>query len=361
MKRRDFVSWASVAAAGVMTSGAGVSRAADAGRRIKIGQIGTAHGHARGKMETMRGQADLFEVVGIVEADAGQRASVEGEKAYAGLNWMSEEELFAVPGIEAVAVETAVRDLVPTARRVVGAGLHVHLDKPAGDSMSAFRELLEAAEAKEVVVQLGYMLRYNPVFQLMYEAVAAGWIGEVMEIDCMMGKLAPEEMREELSEFSGGGMFELGGHLIDSIVYLMGKPEKVTPFLKRTMPERDEFADNGLAVLEWPKATAAVRVNMRDPFGFPRRRFQVAGVLGALEIMPMESGKATLSLKAAHGDYAEGVQAIQLAREGGRFDGEFRDFAAVIRGERSLAWVAAHDLAVHETLLRASGMPINPS
>ncbi len=328
-------------------------------QRIKIGQIGTTHGHASGKMVTMRGQIDVFEVVGIVEPDAARHAIAKGNKAYAGLKWTSEAELFGLPGLEAVAIETAVRDLVPTARRAVDAGLHVHLDKPAGASLPEFRELLEAAESKGVVVQLGYMLRYNPAFQLMYRAIEDDWIGEIMEMDAMMGKMAPAAMRDTQREFAGGGMFELGGHLIDSMVHLLGKPEAVTPFLKRTKPERDKFADNCLAVLEWPKATATVRVNLRDPFGFPRRRFQIAGDQGALEIMQLESGDVTLSLKEGKGEFEKGTQQVKLKREGGRYDEEFRDLSRGIRGHKNLAWDAVHDLAVHETLLRASGMEVD--
>ena len=54
--------------------------------------------------------------------------------------------------------------------------------------------------------------------------------------------------------------------------------------------------------------------------------------------------------------YAKGEQAISLPRRGGRFDAEFIDLARVVRGEKSLAWNASHDLAVHETVLRASGV-----
>ncbi|MCP4512986.1 MAG: gfo/Idh/MocA family oxidoreductase, partial [Fuerstiella sp.] len=40
--------------------------------KIKVGQIGTKHAHASGKMATFRRFPDLFEVVGVVEADDSQ-------------------------------------------------------------------------------------------------------------------------------------------------------------------------------------------------------------------------------------------------------------------------------------------------
>ena len=42
----------------------------------------------------------------------------------------------------------------------------------------------------------------------------------------------------------------------------------------------------------------------------------------------------------------------------GRYDGDFEDLAKVIRGEKALEFSPAHDLAVHETILRASGLPV---
>jgi hypothetical protein len=32
------------------------------------------------------------------------------------------------------------------------------------------------------------------------------------------------------------------------------------------------------------------------------------------------------------------------------------DLAKIVRGEKKLAWDAAHDIAVHETLLRSAGV-----
>jgi hypothetical protein len=40
----------------------------------------------------------------------------------------------------------------------------------------------------------------------------------------------------------------------------------------------------------------------------------------------------------------------------GRYDAEFVDLARVACGEKALAWGAAHDIAVHETTLRAAGL-----
>jgi predicted dehydrogenase len=322
--------------------------------KIRIGQIGTRHAHASGKIKAIRDQSDVYELVGVVEADSRRRRELSKTNAYRGVNWMTEQELLGTKGLQAVAVETEVSELVETGIRCVQAGKHIHLDKPGGDTLPLFRELLEKAEASERIVQMGYMLRYNRAFQFMYHAVQDGWLGRIMEIDCMMGKLANEDTRKAIGRYPGGGMFELAGHVIDSIIHMLGKPRSVTPFTHRT--QSDGIADNQLAVLDFESATATVRINHRDPFGSPRRRFQIAGDKGAVEIQQMESGDVTLYLDEPRGAYKKGVQKIALGKDG-RYDGEFADLARVLRGEKTFDWSYRHDLDVQEALLLASGMP----
>lgn len=353
MNRRDFL----FSSAGAFLASSTMAQHTSTKPKIRIGQIGTRHAHAAGKIEAIRNQPDTYEFIGVVEPDQAQRAALSTHRSYQGVAWLSEKELLDYPKLQAVAVETAVKDLVPTAFRAVEAGLHIHLDKPAGDSLPLFRDLLQEAETAQRIVQMGYMLRYNPAFQFMYSAVNDGWLGTIMEVDCMMGKLGSPKTRAEIGQFSGGGMFELGGHVIDSIVYLLGKPESVTPFTRRT--QSDGVADNQLAVLGFPRATATIRINHNDPFGSPRRRFQISGTKGTLEIQQLESGRFTLYLDQPRGEYSKGRQVVQLPGLGGRYDGEFTDMAQVIRGEKKFDWSYSHDLNTQETLLLASEMSIS--
>jgi hypothetical protein len=68
--------------------------AASGSSTLRIGQIGTEHAHAAGKMTALRSLTELWEVVGVT-----------GPKGYEGVKSMSVEELLAVPDLKAVAVE----------------------------------------------------------------------------------------------------------------------------------------------------------------------------------------------------------------------------------------------------------------
>jgi len=350
MFRRDFLAASLMAAC----APAGFA-AAPSPERIRIGQIGTAHGHAAGKMSTLRKLDDHFEVVGIVEPDPGKRAAAETQKPYSGLRWMSEAELLATPGLRAVAVETDVRDLLSTARRCVDAGLHIHLDKPPGESLPEFRDLLSAAAGKQVVVQMGYMFRYNPAFRFLYAAVREGWLGKVFEVHGVMSKQIGAGERKELALYRGGSMFELGCHLIDSLTTIMGRPDRVTPYSRATHPQQDSLVDNQLAVFEYPSATATIRSSLIEPFGSERRQFTVCGEEGTIEIAPLEPFQVRMALLKPRSGFSRGWQDVTLPKSTGRYDDELRALAKMIRGEIEPEWSSEHDLLVQRSVLEACG------
>lgn len=366
MLRRDFlarsVAVGLTAASAINTTGRAAAgdepsdAAANKSARIKIGQIGTGHSHAGGKLAAIRSLSDRWELVGVVEPDESRRARAAKSDIYSGVAWLDEESLLMMPDVKAVAIETPIPELCAAASRALAAGKHIHLDKPGALEHGEFVKMRRDAEMRRLTVQMGYMLRYNPAFTLLFRAAKEGWFGEILEIDCAMGKLAPTGMRKELAGIAGGGMFELACHVIDAALTVLGKPEKVHAFAKRSSPNVDSFADDQLAVLEYPKATVTVRCNHADPFGGPHRRFQVVGTKGAMEITPLESGRCTLRLSEPHEAYKKGEHTLALTVPKGRYDEEFIDLARVVRGEKPLPWSADHDIAVHETVLRAAGV-----
>lgn len=325
-------------------------------KMIRIAQIGTKHAHARGKYHTLLKFPDLFEVVGVVESDEKQRTEMESN-GYEGATWLTETQLFSTEGLKAVVVETEVSELVPTAQRCIESGFHVHLDKPAGASMSAFQQLHETADQAGLTIQMGYMFRYNPGFEFLFDAITNGWLGAITEVNGMIGKSAEDLLRLTIARFSGGGMFELGCHIIDPLVTILGPPEGVETFTFRSHPEKDNLADNQLAVFRYPTAVATIRSNHIDPH--KRRKFEVIGEKGAVIIDPLEPPIMKLSLNEKFGRFSEGYQRVDLTFQDGRFDGEFIDFAKVIRNEKKLRWDSSHDLAVHKAILQASEMEVD--
>jgi predicted dehydrogenase len=337
-----------------LAAGAAVARPAK--ERIKVGQIGVGHAHAT-KLGVYRTSPD-YEVVGVVEPDEGLRKAAENQPAYKGLKWLTRDELLKTPGLQAVLVETRVRDLLDNAEACVNAGMHVHIDKPAGESLPQFRRILKAAEAKKRVVQMGYMYRYNPAVVLLREFLANGWLGDVFEVHAVMSKVIGAAERKKLAEYKGGLLFELGCHVLDLVVGVLGAPSEVAAFHRHASALDDGLLDNMLAVLGYPKATATVKSSALEVEGGDRRHLVVCGTEGTFHIQPLDNPSARISLAKARGEYRKGTQDVKFPKYA-RYVDDAADMAKAIRGESTFGFPPRHDLAVQETLLRACGLPLD--
>jgi predicted dehydrogenase len=277
---------------------------------------------------------------------------------------MTSDELLAVPGLQAVAVETEEHVPLPTALRCIRAGKHIHLDKPCGESLPEFKRLLDEAEAKNLTVQVGYMYRNNPAVQFCIKAVKDGLIGNVVDLDASMGRYDGESYRRLIKTYKGGIPYILACHLIDLVVTLMGEPETIHPFLRRT--RTDGVLDNGLAVFEYSRERlATIRTSITEAQGFRRRHLTVMGDKGTIIIQPLESmggmsgGDLRLALEEDRGGFKKGVQTVDMPPPKDRYEDQWREFAAVLNGEMINPYTYEHDYIVHKCHLNACGLPLD--
>ncbi len=319
---------------------------------IKLGQIGIGHNHSEAKMKAARKFPDLFEIVGYAEENERWIEKRGANKGYEGLPRMSVEEVIAKS--DAILVESDVWDLTKYAQLCINAGKHIHMDKPASGTLDEYKQLLDTAEAKGLVIQLGYMYRYNPAVQKCFELVQEGKLGEIYSINAEMSTFHKPEYRKWLTNFGGGIMYILGSHLVDLIVYLLGKPEKVHSFLKHSGLDGIDLADNNLAVLEYEKALARVFVSSVEVNGFGRRQLMVSGSKGTVNICPLERPVTMTWSDTSIADATYEDRKILLPFEdhtaGGRYDEMMQDFYAYIVGEKKNPFTYAHEYAVQEVL-----------
>lgn len=338
--------------------------AADApNQRIKIGQIGIGHEHAAGKLDALKQLPDVYEIVGIVDDRHTTAARFAGDdlKPYEGLRWMTEEELFDTPGLQAVVVETPNSDLVPTALRCMERNLAMHMDKPGGEDLDLFAKLLDGCKERNLPFQMGYMFRNNPAVQLCQKAVREGWLGDIFQVHADMSHTyGGEAYQRYLSNFKGGIMFNLGCHHFDLIVSMLGRPEKITPFLKSTPGAVNGAKNNCLAVLEYPHAVASVRACGLVVGGINRRRFKICGSKGTIEWSPLErfDGKPLemqLSLLEGNEEYSAGSHVVNLGIKRNRYTDQLSELARIIRGGMKNPYTYEHDYLTQEVTLAAAG------
>jgi predicted dehydrogenase len=343
LNRRDFI-----AATATALAMSGLARGAEPARRIPIGFLGVSYSHGPDKLRLTQKSPD-WDLVGVCDDSAAGRQVVDR----LGIKRLSQAELFQ--RAEVVAVESDIRDHAAHALLALRAGKHVHLEKPAAATLTELQALITEARERKRLLQTGFMWRFNPGFRVLFEAVRRGWLGEVIQVRAFMGNNLAAARRPEWAEFKGGSMFEQGSHLVDAVVRLLGRPNSVTPFLRRHGQFADALNDNNVAVLQFERATAVISNTALQAAASPQRSFEVTGTNGSALLQPIEPPTLVVDLAQAAGPYQRGPQSVPLpAYE--RYAADFRELAATVRGEASLSVSLDEELLVGETILRACGM-----
>ncbi|MFA6243900.1 MAG: Gfo/Idh/MocA family oxidoreductase [Candidatus Hydrogenedentales bacterium] len=350
MNRREFLKVSAIIPAALSLT----SAVHAAPSRIRCGILGIDHAHGIDIFNVLSKSGDI-ELAGICEPDEEVRKQYEAMPRLKDVPWLSLDELLGDSALQMVAVESAVPRLLSLARAAVDAGKHIHLDKPAGASLDTFRSLLDEAAKRKLLVQMGYMFRYNPGFDFVRRAVKEGWLGDIYAIHGSMCTDLPPDKRKRIAVYPGGMMLELGCHLMDIVLLLLGPPSKVTPFIRHDGPHDDALVDNALAVLEYPRAMVTIESAAMEPNAFSTRRFKVSGTNGSIVLAPLEPPAAHLSLRNDVAEYKKGAHDITFP-DLERHVLDFADLAACIRGEREFSYSKEHDYAMQKTLLQASGM-----
>ncbi len=332
--------------------------------KIKIGQIGAEHDHAGDIIRSLKRLPDVFEIVGFAVPEGEKNCH---EKSFEGVPQMSVEELLAVPGLQAVTIETYELNLTKYARLALDRGLAVHMDKPGGSKLSEFEALMEEVEKKKAVFHTGYMYRYNPAVIKLKQDVKNGLLGPIYSVEAQMNCIHGAAKRQWLGDFPGGMMFFLGCHMIDLICMFQGVPDEVVPFNVSTGFDGVTADDCGFAVLKYKNGVSFAKSCAAEIGGYMRRQLSVHGQKGSVLLLPLE-GWADAG---ASGDIYTGVrETVDLKRSWrydgfkyttrpfDRYDNMMRGFASLVRGERSNPYTPEYELGVYKTLLRACGVSV---
>jgi predicted dehydrogenase len=352
IERRDFLKTAGAALAAASTAASGAA----ATGKIRAAILGTQHSHVRGKLAAMLNSPD-YEVVSVCEHDPEVQKRQAANKLFQGLKWVSQDELLGDSSIQLVVVECKPWEAVPWGKKVIAAGKHLHLEKPTGDKYEPFKELIDEARRKKLLLQVGWVLRGHEGIDSAIKAAKEGWIGDVYLVRATMNSDRDQPQRDLEAKYPGGSMFELGGHIIDRVVETLGRPTKVQTWLRHDTSIQDKLADNTLAVFEYDRALAVVSTAARMFGSGDHRSFEVIGSDGSFMIQPLGGGKMTVGMREAKGPYKKGWQEIALGSQP-RYIPDFIEMARAIKSNTPLKLSYDHELWVHETLLRASGEKI---
>jgi predicted dehydrogenase len=119
---------------------------------IGVGYLGNFHAQKYAAIEGV-------ELVGVVDHDAGRAAEIAS--ALGTTPYTNHNDLIGKVDAVSVVVPTQFHHLV--ARDFLAAGVHVLIEKPITVSIDEADELIEIADSKKLVFQVGHLERFNPV------------------------------------------------------------------------------------------------------------------------------------------------------------------------------------------------------
>jgi predicted dehydrogenase len=105
------------------------------------------------------------------------------------------------------------------------ADLHAFVEKPLTTELSRARELVETAEERDCVLQVGFQRHFDPLFDACRRVVRSGEIGAPHAATCYLGQRWITEQagtwRTDPSLSGGGQLFDSGAHLVDSLLWVL--------------------------------------------------------------------------------------------------------------------------------------------
>jgi myo-inositol 2-dehydrogenase/D-chiro-inositol 1-dehydrogenase/scyllo-inositol 2-dehydrogenase (NAD+) len=194
------------------------------------------------------------ELACIVDADAARASEVGEELGVA--SYTSLEAALEGDSFEGVVITTPTFTHPQIAILAAGAGKHVFCEKPMAITVEECDEMSAAAEEAGVVLQIGFVRRFQPEFVEAKKRIEAGEIGEPMIVKSLTrGPGLPPAWAHEL-ERSNGMLAEVNSHDFDCTRWLVGSE------IERVYAETANFkgADRGVTAANfYDNAVVALR------------------------------------------------------------------------------------------------------
>lgn len=194
---------------------------------IGAGNIGNVHASEFSKL------ADECVITSIT--DTYLPLAVEKAKQHGIANVVSSpEELIQRSDVDAVIIGVPNQFHAPLAVQAIAAGKHVLLEKPMGINGDAARQILKASQASGRVVMVGHQMRWESVPMQIKEQIDRGELGKIYtaKTGWFRRKGIPGwgTWFTQMDQSGGGPLIDIGVHMLDLALYLMGNPKPVSVY-----------------------------------------------------------------------------------------------------------------------------------
>jgi predicted dehydrogenase len=135
------------------------------------------------------------------------------------------------------------------------AGKHVVVDKPFATSLADARRVADAANAAGKLAIAFQNRRWDADFLTLRDLIDRGELGDIVELESRFDRWRPEPATTWKDAREGGSWFDLGPHLIDQALQLLGQPLGITADIDTRRPGAPA-PDYFHAILRYPNARA---------------------------------------------------------------------------------------------------------
>jgi predicted dehydrogenase len=221
-------------------------------KKVRVGVVGLGMGrhHVMAYQKHPR-----CEVTAICDVDESRLTAVASE-----LNvphtFTDPKKLFQSGEVDAVSIATPNTLHAPLTIAALKAGLHVLCEKPMAMSAAQAKQMVAAAKQARRKLAMHFNHRAQPGVQWIARAAQAGELGDIYFARTVWHRRRGIPGRASFLDksFSGGGaMIDLGVHMLDQTLFIMGYPKVVsvsaathTKFHKKDVPkipmDVDDFA-----------------------------------------------------------------------------------------------------------------------
>lgn len=195
---------------------------------LKVGCIGAGNifiRHADGWADSNKA-----ELVAISDPDA-DALNKQADAHDIGRRYRNAADLLADPDIDIVDICAPNGFHAGHVIAALEAGKHVICQKPLAPTSAEIRQIIVARDKANKLVMTAQQYRYATVSQALKATVDAGRLGQIYHARCWYLRRAGLPVRAGLiyKRNSGGGVcIDLGVHVLDLTLWLMGNPKPVT-------------------------------------------------------------------------------------------------------------------------------------
>jgi scyllo-inositol 2-dehydrogenase (NADP+) len=262
-----------------------------------------------------------LEIRAVVTANPERQERVRADFPQARVVERADDLWAGIADIDCVVVATPNHLHAPLAISALEKGFHVVVDKPMALSTAEADLMIAAAERADRLLTVFHNRRWDNDFLLIKELLANDTLGGVYRMESRYERYRPDvrsaTWRESMSSGKGGGLLlDLGSHLVDQAMTLLGRPSHVyaETILRRPGAVTDD--DDFVALQFATGARAHLWMSSLTPVIGPR--FRVWGRSRAVEIWGLDPQESQLRAGLRPGQAGFGqAEPSQRARLGG--------------------------------------------